>query len=153
MSEYGDFITGRRIELGYTLRKFCLKFSYDCGNFSKMERGILNPYSGEKLDKLIKELELDYIPAENLKELSEKELQPLQFESRKLKKDALEVAEFYGDLKIWNTPFTKVITRTSESNQINSSDLEYIIAKDNSFRKFIGGKKAREFLAKYKDEK
>lgn len=34
--------------MGYTLRKFCLKYNYDPGNLSKMERGFLAPPKDNK---------------------------------------------------------------------------------------------------------
>ncbi|HDZ26697.1 hypothetical protein LCGC14_1060350 [marine sediment metagenome] len=49
---FGDFFKEKRIEKGFTLRMFCKKFSFDPGNISKMERGLMNPPgSREKLEK------------------------------------------------------------------------------------------------------
>ena len=104
MSDYGDFVTERRIELKYTLRKFCLKFNYDAGNFSRMERGIFNPYSGDRLDKLCHDLELNIDQRLHLFELAKKELQPLQSKIQQLEKiiEALEEANGFCIAKTVN---------------------------------------------------
>ena len=45
-----DFIRERRMQLGMTLRDFCLKNSFDPGNVSKLERGVMPaPHSAAKL--------------------------------------------------------------------------------------------------------
>ena len=40
---FGEFIKQRRLELGLSLRAFCIKHAEDPSNWSKMERGILGP--------------------------------------------------------------------------------------------------------------
>ena len=109
MSEYGNLITETRINLGYTLRKFCLEFGYDCGNFSKMERGLLNPYSGEKLLKLCKELRLCLEDKYTLIELSEKELQPLQYENRELQAKLKQKDAVIAELSRIKTDYTEFL--------------------------------------------
>jgi transcriptional regulator with XRE-family HTH domain len=47
---FGEFFKKRRIELGKTLRRFCLDNKLDPGNISKLERGMLPPPTSE--DKL-----------------------------------------------------------------------------------------------------
>jgi len=38
---FGEFIKARRLELGLSLRAFCLKHGEDPSNWSKLERGLL----------------------------------------------------------------------------------------------------------------
>jgi hypothetical protein len=59
-----------------------------------------------------------------------------------------EAVEFYADIKNWHTSYFLVVTPTSDSDQIVRDDLENIIAKDGSYEKDIGGKRAREALKK-----
>ena len=40
---FGEFVRKRRLEMGLSLRAFCMKHSEDPSNWSKMERGILRP--------------------------------------------------------------------------------------------------------------
>lgn len=40
---FGEFFKKKRLELGKTLRQFCLENSLDPGNISKLERGLLPP--------------------------------------------------------------------------------------------------------------
>jgi transcriptional regulator with XRE-family HTH domain len=40
---FGEFFRQRRIALGFTLRSFCERYSYDPGNISRLERNILSP--------------------------------------------------------------------------------------------------------------
>lgn len=47
---FGEFFKAKRIELGKTLRQFCLEYNLDPGNISKLERGKLSPPTSE--DKL-----------------------------------------------------------------------------------------------------
>lgn len=56
---FGSFFQMKRIEKGYTLREFCKTFKLDPGNISKMERGLLNPPSKERLEKLVEYLEIE----------------------------------------------------------------------------------------------
>jgi transcriptional regulator with XRE-family HTH domain len=47
---FGEYFKKKRLEIGKTLRQFCLENGLDPGNISKMERGILPPpQSREKL--------------------------------------------------------------------------------------------------------
>lgn len=47
---FGEFFRRKRIDLGFTLRSFCERYSYDPGNISRMERNILSPsIDAEKL--------------------------------------------------------------------------------------------------------
>jgi transcriptional regulator with XRE-family HTH domain len=58
MSSFGEFVKARRAELGLTLRAFCLKWSIDPSNWSKMERGRLPPPQGERLAEYARFLQL-----------------------------------------------------------------------------------------------
>lgn len=40
---FGAFFRQKRISLGFTLRSFCERYSYDPGNISRLERSILSP--------------------------------------------------------------------------------------------------------------
>jgi transcriptional regulator with XRE-family HTH domain len=50
MNTFGDFFKQKRIQLGKTLRQFCLDNDLDPGNISKIERGRMVPSTSE--DKL-----------------------------------------------------------------------------------------------------
>jgi transcriptional regulator with XRE-family HTH domain len=48
---FGEFFKKKRIEIGKTLRQFCIENNLDPGNISKLERGILPPpVTEEKLE-------------------------------------------------------------------------------------------------------
>ena len=52
---FGEFFKKKRIEIGMTLRQFCLDNNLDPGNMSKIERGILTPpQTKEKLEHYAK---------------------------------------------------------------------------------------------------
>lgn len=51
MSTFSDFLRDTRLALGKGLREFCLENGLDASNYSKIERGILPPPSGERLEK------------------------------------------------------------------------------------------------------
>lgn len=40
---FGELFRQKRIALGFTLRSFCERYSYDPGNISRLERNILSP--------------------------------------------------------------------------------------------------------------
>lgn len=40
---FGEFIKNKRILLGYGLREFCIRFGFDPGNLSRIERGAWPP--------------------------------------------------------------------------------------------------------------
>lgn len=40
---FGEFFKKKRLDLGLTLRAFCRENSFDVGNTSKIERGLLSP--------------------------------------------------------------------------------------------------------------
>jgi transcriptional regulator with XRE-family HTH domain len=44
---FGELVKNKRINLGLSLRAFCVKHHYDPGNHSRLERGILNPPDDE----------------------------------------------------------------------------------------------------------
>ncbi len=43
VQSFGEFFRQKRISLGFTLRSFCERYSYDPGNISRLERNILSP--------------------------------------------------------------------------------------------------------------
>jgi transcriptional regulator with XRE-family HTH domain len=45
---FGEFIKDKRIAGGQTLRRFCEVHAFDAGNYSKLERGVFPPPSGEE---------------------------------------------------------------------------------------------------------
>ena len=56
---FGRFVREKRLELGLTLRKFCRNHGYDCGNFSKIERGVFPaPQRRPELERLAQALGL-----------------------------------------------------------------------------------------------
>lgn len=40
---FGEMFRQKRVSLGFTLRSFCERYSYDPGNISRLERNILSP--------------------------------------------------------------------------------------------------------------
>lgn len=55
---FGDFLKHLRSQTGLTLRAFCQNHGIDPGNWSKLERGVLPPPHGEKLEQYAKYLGL-----------------------------------------------------------------------------------------------
>lgn len=56
---FGKFFRLKRIELGLTLRAFCLRYNYDPGNISRLERNILSPsLDNDKLAALATALQI-----------------------------------------------------------------------------------------------
>ena len=58
VNAYGEYFKARRLALGLTLRKFCVKHGVNPGNLSRMERGVTTPPSQEKLPEYARMLEL-----------------------------------------------------------------------------------------------
>ena len=52
MSRFGAFFKQKRLELGLSLRRFCLEHGLDPGNISKLERGRLAPPQHDPLSAL-----------------------------------------------------------------------------------------------------
>lgn len=46
-NQFGEMVKNKRLEMGKTLRSFCIEHGYDPGNHSKIERGILKPSLSE----------------------------------------------------------------------------------------------------------
>ena len=46
--EFGKFAKELRLKTGFTLRRFCIEYNYDPGNYSKIERGLSAPPSSEE---------------------------------------------------------------------------------------------------------
>lgn len=61
-------------------------------------------------------------------------------------KEAVEVIEFYGNKENWDTR-DKLFDYLTLAKIINEDDLD---DRDNFFVKIHGGKRARQFLAKYR---
>lgn len=62
---FGEFFKNVRQERDLSIRQFCLKFGYDTGNISKIERGVLMPpQSEQKLNDYAKALGLKKDSAE-----------------------------------------------------------------------------------------
>jgi len=54
---FGAFVKQMRINMGFTLHKFCAEFGYDHQTHSKLERGFANPPATDRgLSKLAKDL-------------------------------------------------------------------------------------------------
>ena len=59
IDNFGDYFRIKRIELGLTLRTFCLRYNYDPGNISRLERNILSPsLDNDKLSALATALQI-----------------------------------------------------------------------------------------------
>ena len=59
MKSFGEFVRSKRIENRITLREFCRLAQFDPSNWSKIERGVLQPpKSKEVLDEIAKMLKL-----------------------------------------------------------------------------------------------
>lgn len=59
IKDFGEFFKNRRMDLGYTLRRFCLEKGLDPANISKLERGKMSPPDKrEKLEEYARHLEL-----------------------------------------------------------------------------------------------
>jgi transcriptional regulator with XRE-family HTH domain len=60
MSTFGEFVKERRTGLGLTLRAFSQRVQMDAANYSKIERGVLEPPEpGPKLDLFARTLEIE----------------------------------------------------------------------------------------------
>ncbi|MGH9365111.1 MAG: type II toxin-antitoxin system antitoxin SocA domain-containing protein [Thermoanaerobaculia bacterium] len=60
MGRFGNFVRARRAELGLPLRVFCDKNGIDPSNWSKIERGRLQPPQGDALKKCARALKLQH---------------------------------------------------------------------------------------------
>ena len=58
MNQFGEFLKGRRAELGLSLRALYEKHGVDASNWSKLERGRLPPPHGEVLQRYAGYLEI-----------------------------------------------------------------------------------------------
>ncbi|MCX6162181.1 MAG: helix-turn-helix transcriptional regulator [Ignavibacteriae bacterium] len=45
---FGEFVKTYRLKCGLGLREFCRNYGHDAGNWSKLERGLLNPPEKEE---------------------------------------------------------------------------------------------------------
>lgn len=60
MSKFGTFFRGMRAKADMSLREFCVEHSFDPGNISRLERGMLPPpESREKLEQYARALHLE----------------------------------------------------------------------------------------------
>ncbi|HDY87094.1 MAG TPA: XRE family transcriptional regulator [bacterium] len=50
---FGKYVKGLRLLQGLSLRAFCRQYKYDPGNYSRLERGLIDPPSGLRLDELV----------------------------------------------------------------------------------------------------
>jgi transcriptional regulator with XRE-family HTH domain len=50
---FGEFVKAKRLSQGISLRQFCRLAGFDAGNWSKVERGLLNPPRQEEALKKI----------------------------------------------------------------------------------------------------
>jgi transcriptional regulator with XRE-family HTH domain len=58
---FGEFIKGRRIAKGMSLREFCKRMEIDASNWSKVERGLLAPpQDEERLRKIARALDIKF---------------------------------------------------------------------------------------------
>lgn len=61
---FGEMIRERRMALGLSLRAFCAKHGEDASNWSKLERGLINPPAYERLLQIGRSLEFEEDGAE-----------------------------------------------------------------------------------------
>lgn len=59
MGEFGSRFKQLRLEKALSLREFCFQNGIDASNLSKMERGVLPPPSGDKLEHYLSALGLE----------------------------------------------------------------------------------------------
>ena len=60
MNTFGDFVKERRLKLQLTLRAFSGQIQMDAANYSKIERGVLEPPApGPKLDLIRRSLQIE----------------------------------------------------------------------------------------------
>jgi len=77
------------------------------------------------------------------------ELVELQREEINRLEKLIDVLKYYGNEGTYMTSMFRVITPHSPSDTLRAEDLEELRAKDGSYIKLIGGKKAREALREY----
>lgn len=88
--QFGDFFKEKRINQGFTLRKFCGQYGFDPGNISKLERGIFAaPQSKEKLESYAAALGIepgseDWIDFFDLATVSNKNFDLLSLKNKKI---------------------------------------------------------------------
>ncbi len=56
---FGELLREKRLNKELSLRAFCVEFGFDPGNLSKVERGLLPPPTGEKLDEIAEALGIE----------------------------------------------------------------------------------------------
>ena len=82
---FGDFVRGRRLHLRITLRSFCEQIGTDPANYSKVERGKLQPPKDQlALEKYRKTLNIETDSAEHRELLRLSELSRGELPSRSL---------------------------------------------------------------------
>jgi len=116
MSSFGEFFKAKRMELGKTLRQFCLDNDLDPGNVSKLERGYLSPPQHDKLTAYAKLLKL--------KKGTDEWYQFFDLaaaESGKIPKDLLNDEEVVQELP--------VLFRTLRGEKISEENLDKLIRK------------------------
>lgn len=116
MGAFGEFFKAKRIELGKTLRQFCLENDLDPGNISKIERGYLAPPQHDKL--------VEYAKLLKLKKETDEWYQFFDLaaaESGKIPKDILNDNEIVKELP--------VLFRTLRGEKISEENLDKLIRK------------------------
>ena len=87
MKIFGEFLREKRLALGKGLRAFCLENGLDPSNYSKIERGTVNPPSREKLEEYAKFLHIekntdDWFSFFDLASVARKEIPDYVFENK-----------------------------------------------------------------------
>lgn len=116
MGAFGEFFKAKRIELGKTLRQFCLENDLDPGNISKIERGYLAPPQHDKL--------VEYAKLLKLKKETDEWYQFFDLaaaENGKIPKDILNDNEIVKELP--------VLFRTLRGEKISEENLDKLIRK------------------------
>lgn len=114
---FGELLKKHRRALDKTLREFCLENGFDPGNYSRLERGMLNPpQRGDLLEK--------YAVALKLKRDSEDWLELFDLAAAahgQLPKDLLSDEELLGKLPL--------LFRTLRGSAVSPAKLDELIEK------------------------
>lgn len=97
MGKFGQLFKERRIELGKTLREFCLEHGLDPGNTSRLERGMMAPpQDPQKIEEYA-----GYLQVKKGSDLWYQFFDSAALESGKIPKDILEEKELVKKLPVF----------------------------------------------------
>ncbi len=97
MKKFGQLFKEKRIELGKTLREFCLEYGLDPGNISRLERGMMAPpQDPKKIEEYA-----GYLQIKKGSDLWYQFFDAGALESGKIPKDILEEKELVKKLPVF----------------------------------------------------